>query len=316
MKSRAACFTVFCVVGLVAAFAQGGSKKGGKKGGDLAPPTDTVAPGIPGVVAAGTKVTVIKHGFEGTEGPITLPDGSLLFTETRGSRITKIDKDDNISTFLENTNRSNGLGFDSKGRLISVQAASVGVIYPKGSEALLAGPLESRPNDLVVSSKDGVYFTLPGAKPPAVYYIPPGGKAVFAAEAPSPHGIQLSPDEKVLYVADSRGEYLIAFDVQPDGRLTNRRNFGRYAGVTKTENGFNSSADGIAVDSESRVYVGTLQGVQVFSAQGQHLGLIPVSQRPQNLAFAGPDKKTLYIAGQGAMYRLQMLSQGYKGRAK
>jgi gluconolactonase len=126
----------------------------------------------------------------------------------------------------------------------------------------------------------------------------------------------LSPDEKTLYVADSYGEYLVAFDVQPDGGLTNRRNFGKFAGVTKEERGFNSHADGIAVDSEARVYVGTLQGVQVFDAKGKHLGLIPVSQRPQNLAFAGADKKTLYIAGQGAMYRLQMLSQGYKGRAK
>ena len=280
------------------------------------PATDTVAPGIPAVVAAGSKVTVIKDGFQGTEGPVALPDGNLLFTETAASRITKIDTSGNVSTFLENSNRSNGLGFDSKGRLISVQALTVGVIYPKGSEAVLAGPFESRPNDLVVSSKDTVYFTLPGAKPPAVYRIPPGGKAVVAGEAPSPHGIQLSPDETRLYVADSLGEYLIAFDVQPDGTLTNRRNFGQYVGVTRTEKGFNSSADGIAVDSEGRVYVGTLQGVQVFSPDGRHLGLIPVSQRPQNLAFAGPDKRTLYIVGQGAAYKLQMLSQGFKGRAK
>jgi gluconolactonase len=87
-------------------------------------------------------------------------------------------------------------------------------------------------------------------------------------------------------------------------------------GGTKGENGFHRNADGIAVDSEARVYVGTLQGVQVFSPQGQHLGLIPISQRPQNLAFAGADKKTLYVAGQGAVYRIQMLAQGYKGRAK
>jgi gluconolactonase len=259
---------------------------------------------------------VIKDGFEGTEGPVTLPDGSVIFTEARASRITKIDKDDKVSTFLENTNGSNGLGFDSKGRLISTQALAVGVIYPKGSEAVLAGPYEGRPNDLVISSKDGIYFTHPSAKPPAVYYIPPGGTAVVAAEMSSPNGISLSPDEKTLYVADSHGDHLVAFDVQPDGSLTNRRNFGQFVGVTQGENGFNSNADGIAVDSESRVYVGTLQGVQVFSPQGKHLGLIPISQRPQNLAFAGPDKRTLYIAGQGAVYRLQMLSQGYKGRAK
>jgi sugar lactone lactonase YvrE len=62
-----------------------------------------------------------------------------------------------------------------------VQALSVGVIYPKDSAALLAGPYEVRPNDLVVSSKDAIYFTLPGNNPPAVFYIPAGGKAVFAA---------------------------------------------------------------------------------------------------------------------------------------
>ena len=93
-----------------------------QRGGQPPPPaTDTVAPAIPGVVAGGTKVQVIKEGFQGTEGPIAHPDGSLLFTETNANRITKIDKDNNVSTFLENTNGSNGLAFDSKGRLISVQ---------------------------------------------------------------------------------------------------------------------------------------------------------------------------------------------------
>ena len=296
----------------VAAFAQAPGKKANRP-----PATDTVAPDIPGVVAGGTKVKVIRDGFHGTEGPVTLPDGSLVFTETAASKIIKIDKDDNISTFVENTDHANGMGFDSKGRLISVQSFGVGVVYPKGSEVQLAGPYDSRPNDLVVSSKDAIYFTLPGGKPSVVYYIAPGGKPVIAAEAGSAHGVQLSPDEKTLYSADSHSQYLVAFDVKPDGSLTNKRDFGDpYEGVTKTDNGYNSNADGIAVDSEGRVYVGTLQGVQVMSPQGKHLGLIPVSQRPQNLAFAGPDKKTLYICGQGAVYRVQMLAQGYKGRPK
>lgn len=314
MKSRALHFTVLFVMSFVAAFAQAPPAKKAPR----VPATDTVAPGIPGVVAAGTPVKVIKDGFHGTEGPVTLPDGSLVFTETAASKIIKIDKDDNISTFVENTDHANGMGFDSKGRLISVQSAGVGVVYPKGSEVQLAGPYDSRPNDLVVSSKDAIYFTLPGGKPSVVYYIAPGGgKPVIAAEAGSAHGVQLSPDEKTLYSANSHSQYLDAFDVQPDGSLTNKRDFGDpYEGVTKTDNGYNSNADGIAVDSEGRVYVGTLQGVQVMSPQGKHLGLIPVSQRPQNLAFAGPDKKTLYICGQGAVYRVQMLAQGYKGRPK
>jgi gluconolactonase len=301
------------------------------------PATDTVAPDIPGVVKGGTEVTVIKEGFQGTEGPIALPDGSLIFTETNASRITKIDSAGSVTTFLENTNGSNGLAFDSKGRLISVQTTPgrtrIGVIYPKGSEVLLAEGFEGRPNDLVVNKNGGVYFTVPGpiaaqpgAPPPAapfvplVYYIAPAGtgsKAMKVVEGvENPNGIQLSRDERTLYLNNTRGEYLLAFDVQPDGSLTNRRNFGRYEGVTKTETGVASGADGLAIDNDGRVYAATTAGVQVFSPQGQHLGTIPLSRSPQNLAFAGADKRTLYMVGRGAAFKVQMLSQGFTGRAK
>jgi len=127
-------------------------------------PTATATPAIAGVAAAGTPVEVIKSGFTGTEGPIGLPDGSLIFTETQANRITRIDKDTNqTSTFLESTNGSNGLGFDAKGRLISVQTVPgqtrIGVIYPKGAVATLTDNFEGkpygRPNDLVVAKNGG-----------------------------------------------------------------------------------------------------------------------------------------------------------------
>jgi gluconolactonase len=299
------------------------------------PPTETVAPDIAGVVAGGTKVQVIKDGFQGTEGPITLPDGSLIFTETNANRITRIDKDDGVSTFLENTNGSNGLAFDAKGRLISVQTTPgqtrIGVVYPKGSEAVLAdnydGKPFGRPNDLVVDRRGGVYFTEPGGNvqpgappaplPPAVYYIPPGGKAVKIADGiERPNGIMLSRDEKTLYVNNSSGEHLLAFDVRADGTVGNRRNFARYEGVTKTASGVASGADGLALDTEGRLYAATSAGVLVFDAAGKHLGTIPFSRAPQNLAFAGPAKNILYVVGRGAAFKVQMLAVGFKGRAK
>lgn len=312
-------FAVFvCVLSAAPLSAQGGRGRGGAP---QAPATNTVAPAIPGVIAAGTPVTVIKEGFQGTEGPIALPDGSVIFSEPQANRISKIDKDGNVSTFLENSNGSNGLAFDSKGRLISTQTAAgqerIGVVYPKGAEATLADNI-GRPNDLVVNKAGGIYFTAPG-QTPVVYYIPPGGRAVKAADGiDNPNGIQLSRDEKTLFVNNTRGEYLIAFDIQPDGTLTNKRNFAKYQGVTKNDTGFASGADGIAVDSEGRVYVAinSTGGVQVFSPQGQHLGTIPTSLGAQNIAFAGPDKKTLYIVGRGAAFKVQMLSQGYQGRGK
>ena len=308
---------------------------GQARAGAQAPPpaTDTVAPNIPGVVAGGTKVQVIKDGFDGTEGPIAMPDGSLIFTETMANRVTRIDKDGKTSTFLENTNGSNALAFDPKGRLVSVQTVKmqVGVIYPKGSEKVLTdnyqGRPYARPNDLTVDKKGGVYFSdagfNPDQNPPpppmplAVYYINPAGKTIRVADGIArPNGVLLSRDEKVLYVNDTNGEYLLAFDVQSDGTLRNRRNFAKYDGVTRTPQRITSGADGLAIDSQGRVYVCTQIGVQVFSPQGQHLGTIPLSRPPQNMAFAGADKKTLYVVGRGAAYKIQMLAQGFKGRAK
>src|ERR687896_1881695 len=139
------------------------------------PATETVAPAIPGVVAAGTKVVIVKDGFQSSEGPIAMPDGSTLFTEPGASRVHKIDKNGTITTFLENTNRANGLALDSKGRLIATTALTIEVLYPEGSKTVFA-KMPTRPNDLVVDKKDGVYFTLPSNKPPVVYYIAPGGQ--------------------------------------------------------------------------------------------------------------------------------------------
>ncbi len=319
MKSKEALLGGWLLFCAGAAFGQGQAEEG--------PATDTIAPNIPGVVAGGTKVQFIKEGFDGTEGPVAMPDGTVIFTETRGNRITRIDHDGKTSTFIEPAGGPNGLGFDSKGRLIAIQTepkAGIAVLYPKGSETFLASDFQgkpfTRPNDLVVDKKGGVYFTDPD--PQRVYYVPASGKAVLAADGVKdgitrPNGIQLSPDERTLYVNDIRGEYLVAYDVQPDGSLRNRRNFAKYVGVAKRpEGGFASGADGLAVDSAGRVYTTSNGGVDVFSPQGRHLGTIPVSKHPQNLAFAGPDKKTLYLVGRGATFKVQMLAQGYLGRVK
>lgn len=299
------------------------------------PDYDTYATAIPDVIAEGAKIQFLDEGYQGTEGPIALPDGSVVFTETRRNRLMRVDQDGNGSRWLFNTNGANGLAFDSEGRLIAVQTVpgetAVSVIYPAGQEEVLSdnyqGQPYGRPNDLVVDEKGGVYFTdpgpnaEPGAPPPplpaAVYYIPAGGEAIQVATGITrPNGIQLSPDERTLYVNDSRGEYMIAFDVQPDGTLQNRRNFARYVGVQGEGGEMRSGADGLAVDNEGRVYTTSNAGLDVFNPQGEHLGTIPVSRRPQNLAFSGQDKRMLYIVGRGATFRVQMLAQGYLGRVK
>jgi gluconolactonase len=293
-------------------YAQAPARQGGGRSNTPPPPaTETTANAIPGVVAQGTKVTIVKDGLRSSEGPLAMPDGTTLFSEPGASVVHKIDKDGKISVFLENTNRANGLALDSKGRILATTADSIEVLSPTKS---VVAKMSSRPNDLVIDKKDRVWFTLPSDKPSKVYMVPAsGGTPMAMGEAASAHGIQLSPDEKVLYSADSSGEYLIAFDITADGKLTNKRNFGKYDGLNGAKE---SHADGIAVDSEGRVYVGIAPGVAVFDKSGKSLGVIPTSQRPQNLAFAGPNKQTLYIATPSCLFSLKMIAKGYTGRAK
>ncbi len=297
-----------------------------------ATPTETVAPAIPGVVAAGARVQVIAQGLRGTEGPIMTPDGSFIFTEQNASVLTKIDANDQRTTFLTDTNGANGVTFDRNGRLIATQPdrAEIAVLSP-GPRTVLAsaynGQNLQRPNDLIADRKGGVYFTDPGANPPAgqpagptaVYYIRPNGTLLrIADDIARPNGVILSPDERVLYVANTLGEAVIAWDVNDDGSVRNRRDFARLEGVTRTDAGVRSGADGLAVDNAGRLYVATQIGVQVFTPEGRHLGTIPVGipNGPQNIAFAGPDKKWLFIVGRGAAWKVPMLAEGIRDRAK
>jgi gluconolactonase len=295
-------------------------------------PPDTIAPDIPGVVKGGTKVQLIRDLFQSTEGPISMPDGSLLFTEQDAGdgQLVKIDKDGKISTYAQDTNRTIGLAYDPKGRLIGTQSRipRVGVLAP--TRMTLAEEFEGVPlvfpNDLVIDKQGGIYFTdqlqtrfrpVPaGRTKPLIFYIRPDGKLVkVSEEVGSPNGITLSPDEKVLYVAN--GPTIAAFDVQSDGTLRNFRTHATLVGLNRNAQGqVQGGADSVCMDAAGRLYAATGVGIQVFDPKGQHLGTIPTPLPPQAPAFGGPDKKTLYVVGRGAVYKIAMLAEGVRGRAK
>ena len=306
----------------------------------LRPPARVPAPAIPGVIAPGTTIELVNGDVRRTEGPVGAPDGSLLFTGA--NEIIRVDGAGQVSTFVTPSNDSNGLGFDANGRLISVQRGAgnekVAVLHPPGG-ATLADRVDGKPfnrlNDLVVSRTGGIYFT----DVDGVYYLPAlsgvegsaaGGRVTRVIDdIPNPNGVILSPDEKVLYANDKDGEYLLAYDVAADGALRNRRNFARYQSLRVPGHkdpllAEDNGADGIAVDNDGRLYVPTNVGVEIFSPRGEHLGVLPVVwggesfrlRKPQNVAFAGPDRRTLYIVGAGAVFKVRTLAQGITTRAK
>src|SRR2546423_13062239 len=189
MRPRVGYLRMFAMLVMVAAVsvlanAQGG-RGGGRGGGEQGPPPpkDVVAPAIRGVVAAGTHIELVAYPVAGTEGPVRMLDGSgILWTERNVSHISKIDLNGNRSTFVESAEGANGLGWDSKGRLLAVLrprsgGERVAAIYPPAAAAMLADNVDGKPfnalNDLVVSAKDDIYFT----DTQGIYFLRPAGRA-------------------------------------------------------------------------------------------------------------------------------------------
>ena len=277
--------------------------------------------GIAGVVAKGETVQLVKEGFAFTEGPVPTNDGGLYFSDLLTSdRIHRLAPNGAITVLREQTNGANGLAVNRNGDVFAVESGSKRVSkFANGKVTTVTEGSSDKPllapNDLILDSKGGIYFTDPGPRPVVagrivyVYYLPPGAThpIVLDDRIARPNGIMLTTNGKTLIVDDTVGETIFAYGVQPDGTVRNKRPFAKLHDIPAGEN---SGADGMALDRDDRVYVAALTGVQVFDKTGQYLGTIPIPRQPSNVAFSGPDKKTLYITAREGLYRLRMLSQG------
>jgi gluconolactonase len=295
-------------------------------------PAALVQEAIPGVVARGTPLTLVKDGFQGnTEGPMEAPDGGFYFSDIEGNRTYKVDRVGAVSVWREHTNRTNGL-YLRNGKLLCAESNGPRIIRisADGSVTPLATAYQGNklraPNDLIPDKKGGIYFTDPAPRPAPgvppkepgnVHYLRPDGKVLLVDDQIArPNGLTLSLDGRTLFVDDTEGEYLWAFDVQPDGSTANKRQFVKFRFPQDSPRGPRSGADGMAIDSKGRFYVATNAGVQVLEPNGEYLGIIRLPRIPTNVAFGGPDRRTLMITAQQGVYKIHTLSQGPKGRAK
>jgi len=286
-------------------------------------PRDVTVTEIPGVIAAGQQWKFIwQEAGNNGDGIIGTNDGDLLLAQNDNSKVVKLDKNGKTSVVYSDTHTGGALSMSPKGTLFINQRGLHQRIVQLPQRKVLADTYQGDPldciggvlNDLTADSKGGVYFTQGG-----VYYASPKGVVTKYGENVNPNGIILSANEKILYVTN--GPTLAAFDVQPDGSLTNQREFAKLEG--------GGGGDGSTIDAAGRIYVTTNPGVQVISPEGKYLGLIPTPRGVITTAFGGKDKKTLFILARGAkdasgnevanaaqVYAIQMIAQGYKGRAK
>jgi gluconolactonase len=295
--------------------------------------------GIPGIVAPGIPVILLKAGYNSSEGPMAAPDGSLYFSEPSDNKIYHVDADDNITVFFDAKRvddekgerwRLPALAMDKQGRIFACRRAGPGkigiaIVCPESEAHFIALSYRGKPfvapNDLAMGQNGAIYFTDPGTgpdRPHAVYLVRPSGEVLLATDnLERPNGILLSRDEKTLYVVDTPAPYVYAFAVKPDGTLGPRTNFATLKGVKKNDQGaIDSGIDGIALDNDGNLYVITWAGLEVFNVKGEPLGVMEIGAKAQNLAFAGKDGHTLYVTAHGSLLKIHMLAQGFRERAK
>ena len=248
------------------------------------------------------------HGF--TEGPAVSENGEVFFTDVRNSRIFRIGLDGKVTLFAGDTDRVGGLMFGGDGRLYGTAngARQIVAYQPDGTREVVARDVTS--NDLVVSDR-GIFFTDPVNH--QVCRIGDDNQVTVADQGIEyPNGIVLSPDRSLLYVADYRGRFVYSYQVQSDGSLQYKQEF-FHLHIPHGQTG--SGADGMAVDTEGRLYVATRMGVQVCDQPGRVniiLTMPPQSAHPSNVVFGGPDLDILFATCRDKVYRRKLGAQGFR----
>ncbi|MHC4728340.1 MAG: SMP-30/gluconolactonase/LRE family protein, partial [Planctomycetota bacterium] len=264
------------------------------------------------VVAPGTQVTKLAGGFMFTEGPAADAAGNIFFTDIPNSRIHKWSLDGKLSTFRENSARSNGLFFDKNGNLLACEGGGRRLvsINPQGSIKVLADKYQGKKfnslNDLWIDPKGGIYFTDPRYGPrdnmemgEHVYYLSPGRNRLIRVidDMVRPNGLIGTPDGKTLYVTDAGGGKTFAYTINKDGTLSNKKLFAP------------QGSDGMTIDNLGNVYL-TRGGVAVYNKKGEKVEEIKVPEGPANVCFGGKDKRTLFITARTSLYSVRMRVSG------
>jgi len=261
-------------------------------------------------------VELVADGFLFTEGPVWVnASGTLLFSDIPADTIYAMDK----TLFRKPSGQSNGLTLDHEGRLIACEHKNrrVSRTEKNGNITVLAEKYQGKrlnsPNDLTLRSDGIIFFTDPpygltkGLQSPeaeltfsGVYRIGTDGSiTLLIDDFIKPNGIALSPDEKILYIADTEGKHLRAFDVDTTGDISNSRIFCEL-----------DSPDGIKVDVEGNIWSTASDGMHVYNPKGELIQMIVCPQQPANCAFGDKDGHTLYVTARTSLYKIRTTVEG------
>ena len=290
---------------------------------------ESLGPELERIIGTSEPIRELASGYGGdigpAEGPVWWAEGHyLLFNDIQTARRMKYTPGQGASVAMAKTNEANGMTRDLQGRLITAEHLTRRVTRYEsdGSITVVANSFQGkrllRPNDVVVKSDGSIYFTDPGgpAAPEqwdvtvsGVYRVTPdlGSMSLIIDDMARPNGLAFSPDESILYVADSRRRHVRAYDMLPNGTVameTSRI----FADLGGPEPGV---PDGIKVDTAGNLYSGGGGGLYILDSKGKKLGRIVHGQpATTNLAFGGDDWKTLYFTTRSTVFSVNVKIAG------
>jgi gluconolactonase len=279
---------------------------------------------VPASIAdKGAKVlpALIRHPVTGAafgycDGVAVDADGTVYFSEPAANSIYKVTPDGRGSVFYSgHGDAPNGLGFDPQGRLLACAKDAILRFDKNGTRDTLAasgnGAEFGSLDDITIGSDGSLFVSDASGK--TVFFVGADGKTVKPnAGIPGPDGVEWLEEKKILYVADRNSTVTWQFDVAADGSLSNKRTY-----VPDIP-----SPGGITLDEKEDVYIaGVAQGAVHLYSPGKKdpfLGHILVKGGPAangnnaNQCFGGPDFKTLYITGNGGLFKIGLNVRGRK----
>ncbi len=280
---------------------------------------------IPGIGPISIKKLATSGGF--TEGPAPLMDGSVIFSDMNQEKVYHVDMQGNLSVFIDNVRRTNGLFTNLKGQLFACEsrkgaAALVRFDLKTKEKTIVAGSYQGKPfnrvNDLVLDREGGVYFSdimKGGPELPqpdsGVYYVSRDGEVTKLVEnMKAPNGVILSKDESTLFVAAMGEQRVVRYPILEPGRIGEGRTFYEFDPGSEERHG----GDGMTIDVNGNFYFAQFRGrsVHAVSPHGELLGVIPFETNTTNCVFGGKDGRTLYVTSGGSIYALRMEVPGHR----
>lgn len=270
------------------------------------------SPQLQQLLIPGEDWKLVGEGYKFTEGPAVNGKGEVFFNDVPESKTYRVGLDGKVSVFLTDTKNGDGQRFGPDGRLYSVAGGAEQIIAydGEGKGTKLADGF--RGNDLVVLHTGGIFVTHPGwngTDPSKVWFVSPKGeKKVVDTGLRFSNGITVSPDQTLLYVADSRTHWVYSYQIQPDGSLAHKQ---KYYHLHMPDTADDSGADGLRCDRDGRLYVATRLGIQFCDQAGRVNGIIPTPNgKLANFTFGGPEFDVLYAMCGDKVYARKLKVKG------